>query len=253
MDRNTRSMHLTQAGRELAPLLERNLSELSTLLENTHALSTSVAGHVAVAASPSICALLLPPAIAALRVSAPGISIQIREVSSSAIPTRVKSGEVDFGVGAIQSTEADLDFTLLFKDPVHVVFLRDSPLARKATLAMTEIAGFPLILPDRNTGIRAAIDRGLARVQHYDSSAFETLYTRTSLAMVRAGLGVSFLPLSIFQSEGGPEFLSRPVVRPKLYAEFGFLRRRGRSLSAAANSFAEEIRKHAPSGSAEPP
>ena len=92
LDRNTRSVRLTPIGRELAPVIERILRDLESVLLNTQALSAKASGFVAVAALPTLSATMLPGIIAAFRSRNPGIAIQLREAVSGRLAGNGEGG-----------------------------------------------------------------------------------------------------------------------------------------------------------------
>ena len=243
LDRTTRSVQLTQAGRELAPHVERLLRELATLLTNTAARAGKTSGHVAVAALPSLCGSMLPSVIAAFNTKHLGISVHLLDVTGAKIAAVVKSGEVDFGFGSIQKNDPDIEFTLLFRDRMHAMFLRGGALEGRKSIALKDLAALPLILMSRDSTVRTVVDSGLASVGHFAAPAYEAIYMSTALAMVRAGLGVTILPSSALDAESRTDFISIPVSGPSLDRDIGFIQKRGRSLTPAAEAFMHAIRK----------
>jgi LysR family carnitine catabolism transcriptional activator len=243
LDRTTRSVQLTHAGRELAPHVERLLRELTTLLTNTAALSGKTSGHVSVAALPSLCGSMLPSVIAAFGAKHIGISVQLLDVTGAKISAMVKSGEVDFGFGSVQKNDPDIEFTLLFRDRMHAMFLRGGALEGRKSIALKDLAALPLILMSRDSTVRTVVDSGLASVGYFAPPAYEAIYMSTALAMVRAGLGVTILPSSALDAESRTDFVSIPVSGPNLDRDIGFIQRRGRSLTPAAEAFLQAIRK----------
>jgi DNA-binding transcriptional LysR family regulator len=242
LDRTTRSVQLTQAGRELAPALERSLKDLSSLLASTTALSSQTSGHVSVAALPSLCGSMLPRVIAAFNKKHQGISVQLVDSLGIRIPALVKSGAVDFGLGGMEKTDPDIDFTPMFRHQMHAVFLPGSPLEGRKPLTLKDLTAFPLILMSRDSTVRAVVDSGLAAIGHFATPAYEAAYMSTALGMVRAGLGVTILPSSALDIESAHGFISVPVSKPAIEREIGFIQKRGQSLSPAAEAFLQAIR-----------
>jgi DNA-binding transcriptional LysR family regulator len=155
----------------------------------------------------------------------------------------VKSGEVDFGFGSIQASDPDLEFTPLFRDRMHAIFLPGCVLEQRKSAALASVTEFPLILMSRDSTVRTVVDRGLAAIGHFAPPAHEASYISTALGMVRAGLGVTILPSSVLDIGGGAGLVSRPVIRPGIDRDVGLICRRGRSPSPAAESFQLAIRR----------
>src|SRR5581483_6175300 len=62
-DRNTRSVHLTRIGRELAPTFERMLQELDNVVGGAKALASKSYGIVRLGCLPSLAAAVVPHAV----------------------------------------------------------------------------------------------------------------------------------------------------------------------------------------------
>ena len=243
VDRNTRSVQLTPIGRELAPVLERILRDLDSALLNTQALSSQASGFVAIAALPTLSATVLPGIISAFRTGNPGIAIHLRDAVSFRVAGMVRAGEVDFGFGSLPASAPDVEFTPLFDDRMSAIFQRHSPLGQKRSITLKDLTASPLILMGRDSSVRAVVDRALAAIGHFAPPAYEASYISTALGMVEAGLGVTILPASVLGTDRGLDLISRPIQKPRINREVGFIQLRGRTLSPAAEAFLRAIRE----------
>ncbi|TMH03099.1 MAG: LysR family transcriptional regulator [Betaproteobacteria bacterium] len=103
-DRSTRSVALTQVGRDLLPVVDKVLSDLQAVAARARDISQKNTGRVTVAALPSISSTLLPRAIADFHQSFPGISIGLKDAVAERIVEMIRSDEVDFGI-SLRPTE----------------------------------------------------------------------------------------------------------------------------------------------------
>src|SRR6478752_5359228 len=71
-DRTSRSVTLTQAGRDLLPVLGRLVQELDGIVGDVRSQGTDYQGLVKIAALPTAAAGLLPKAIKSFRAAHPG-------------------------------------------------------------------------------------------------------------------------------------------------------------------------------------
>src|SRR3984893_1453788 len=126
-DRSTRSVSLTKAGDDFLPTAERLLDDFQSAVASVADLAARRRGRVAVAVLPSVAAELLPRAIALLRVRHPDISVSLRDDVAEHIPARVRSGEVDFGLGAIDGVDADIFGSPLVSDELIAGLPRQRP------------------------------------------------------------------------------------------------------------------------------
>ncbi len=77
---------------------------------------------------------------------------------------------------------------------------------------------------------------------------YETQHVTTTLGLVEAGLGVAAVPAMAMPGPDHPLLVSLPLVDPVVTRMVGLIRRRGRSLSPAAQQLYElfgEVRKRA--------
>src|SRR3954465_13111380 len=81
LDRNSRTVELTRVGRELAPVLQRLLRELDSVVIDTRDLAAKRHGVVRIAALPSVAAGLLPDVIAAFREGNPRVTFVLSTTS----------------------------------------------------------------------------------------------------------------------------------------------------------------------------
>jgi len=241
-DRNTRSVQLTRVGKDLVPVLERLVRELNSVLTNTKELAENRSGPVTVAVLPSLAATILPQVLAVLGAEHPGVSVHLREAPARRIVAMVKGDEVDFGIGWLKGADAELRFSPLFTDRMSVIFRAGSRLERSKTVALADVASFPLILMDRESSVRAVVDDAFATMGRFVSPAWEATYISTALALARAGLGVTILPASALEMSAGRRLRARPIREPNLDRRIGIIQRTGRSLSPPAGVLFNVVR-----------
>ena len=241
LDRNTRTVKLTSIGQQLSPVIQRLLRDLETVLSNAHDLAAGVRGQVSIAAMPSVCSMLLPQTIEAFRKSHPGIAINLKDVVAQKVLAMVRMEEVDFGIGSFADVDTSLKVTPLFTDSMRVVFLPQSPLAKKRTIKLEDLVKYPLILMDRQSSVRMLIERAFNSIGHSPAPAYEVTYMSSAVGMAKAGLGVAFLPSSTLEVSELSELLSRVVNHPGLTRNIAAIGKTGRDLSPAAASFLKAL------------
>ena len=247
-DRSTRSVTLTQAGADFLPIAERLLDDVQSAVASVADLAARRRGRVAVAVLPSVAAELLPRAIALLRARHPDITVALQDDVAGHIQARVRSGEVDFGLGAIDSVDADIFGSPLISDELIAVFPRAHALANaaKTTSALKTtwraVAKFPFVAMSRDSSVRYLTEQAFARNRLLLEPAFEARYMSTAIGIIAHGLGVGVLPssaVSMVQQAG----LSHAEIRgPVMKRHIGIMTRRGRSLSPAAQALVAALK-----------
>jgi LysR family transcriptional regulator, carnitine catabolism transcriptional activator len=241
LDRSTRSVALTQAGEDFLPTAARLLDDFQSAIGTVADLAARRRGRVAVAVLPSVAAELLPRAIGLLRARHPGIVVALRDDVAEHIPARVRSGEVDFGLGAIDGVDADLSGAPLIADELMAVLPRAHPLANgaKSTPLKTSwraLARHPFVAMSRDSSVRQLTEQAFARNGLRLEPAFEAKYMSTAIGLIAQGLGVGTLPSSAVSMVRQVGLAHAEIHGPVMKRRIGIVTRRGRSLSPAAQA-----------------
>lgn len=125
--RSTRGVTLTEAGAALLEHADAVASQLAVAGEEMRALRTLRAGTLRLAAFPSACATLVPPALARLAASSPDLDVRLTELEPPQARAAVLAGEVDLALmfshrdAGTHDGHRDLVFVPLLDDPVLAV------------------------------------------------------------------------------------------------------------------------------------
>jgi DNA-binding transcriptional LysR family regulator len=156
----------------------------------------------------------------------------------------VKSGEVDFGLGAAGRVDLELAEQPLLADRLAAFVSKEHPLAGKRSVSLREVGGYPLILTGRDSSVRELVERALAREHLSIRVAHEATYMTTALGMAGAGLGVAILPSAVLTPS--PSSVRRVSIRgAALTRRIGIITRAGRSLQPAAQKLVETLQSAA--------
>jgi DNA-binding transcriptional LysR family regulator len=240
-DRSTRSVSLTQAGRELLPFVDKILADVTHVMTHAHDVAAKNIGRVVVAALPSVSSTLLPHAILRFSERYPGISVTLRDALAERIRRMIRDDEVDFGITSAAVSDAQLQFTPLAADHMVAVLPRGHVLARAKRLDLVQLLDAPLILMDRDSSVRRIVDQAYAALGRIPAPAYEPAFMATAIGMVRAGLGATLLPSSALEVALASDLVVRPLDNPLLTRPLGILRKKQRPLSPAASAFVAEL------------
>lgn len=150
-------------------------------------------GTLQLAATPTLADNLLPRALALFRRSRPRVQISIQAMDNTGVVGQVLQERVDLGLVLSPVGEPDLRLIELCTRPLVCVLPPDNPLAQRGTVALQDLAPYPLIsfsrsLPLGNLVERSFRDAGIAR-----RIAIEVNQSSVACAMVRAGLGIAII------------------------------------------------------------
>lgn len=238
-DRNSRSVALTQTGRELLPLLQRSLDDMERVLRDARALGDGSSGTVRLACLPSFAASTLPDLIQAFRKRVPQAVFQVRDVVASTVNALVRNEEADIGLTGGDLFDASLEVLHEREDRLVIVCPKGHALARKRRVSISDVAGSPLVLTAQGTSIRSMVDAAFEHAGHTPEIACEPTYMMTAVAMVRGGLGITILPATSREIQAEPGLVARPIDDPALVRPIALIKKRGRTLPPVTQAFVE--------------
>jgi DNA-binding transcriptional LysR family regulator len=224
LDRTTRRVSLTAVGRDFHRKVQQLLDDLDgTLL-----------GEVTIACVPSTVYYYVSQVIRRYRETYPKIRVKIRDASANEVLDAVVRSEADFGLNFIGGQEPDIEFKPLLEERFVAACRRDHPLARKRKVTWADLAEHDFITVSKTSGNRLLIDQALAGAARRPQSLYEAEHVTTLLGLVEAGLGVAAVPSLAMPASDHPLLASVPLTEPIVTRRVGLIRRKGRSLSPAA-------------------
>jgi len=242
LERSTRHVVPTSAGRKLEPIARRLLEELDSSLLSISGIGERQSGQITIASIPTAAIYFLPRVIKQFNLKYPLIRLRVLDRTPQEALDCVIQGEVEFGINMIGSTETDVRFTHLLDDPYVLVCRRDHPLAKKRHVAWRDLAYHPLIRIGRpNSGNRALLDSALTKANVQLNWFYEVNNLTTSLGLVEAGLGASVLPRLSTPHAPHPELVIKPIRPPEVKRAIGIVERRKGRLSPAAKNFRDML------------
>jgi DNA-binding transcriptional LysR family regulator len=244
--RTTRSVKLSAEGRRLYAVARRMSTEIAQVVEDLRAGATLERGRVEIACTGSIAASLLPELMVAFGARYPGIVFKVQDVDSTRVLALVKQDEVDFGILSSLGPQRGVKIEPLFRDEfVAVVPAARHPLSRRATVSLSEVSRFPLLLNPPGAVLRDMVDRALHKAGLSVAPVHEAFSGLTLVAMVGQGLGVTVLPaLSLH----GLDLAKCRVLglREDFDRQIVVARPSGRSPSPATTAFLQFLRGRSP-------
>lgn len=215
--RTSRSVRLTAAGELLVPLARRILAEVDDARAELDALTGLRRGRLRLG--------LIQTAGGATDVAAvlgeyrrryPGIELHVRTAPSTEMVAAVAEGTLDLavvGLVADRATPAGLVRQVLARDPLVAVVPGAHPLAGRARIALTELAGaageYPtLIQGARGTGLRHQVEAAFARAGLAADQSFEIGQIHDMVRLAAAGVGITVVPRSAVRGPGSCESLT---------------------------------------------
>lgn len=253
LDRTTRRVALTAVGREFARKVESILDELDTTLLGIKGITATRMGEVTIACVPSTVYYFVSQVIRRYHERYPKIRVKLLDAGANEVLAAVSRGEADFGLNFIGSQEPALEFEPLHEERFVAACRSDHPLARRRRVGWHDLTAYDFITISKSSGNRLLIDQALAGVAGRPQSLYEAQHVTTLLGLVEAGLGVAAVPALAMPARGHPLLVSIPLDEPVVSRVVGLIRRRGRSLSPAAQQLYDFFAEIAPAATASSP
>ena len=201
-------------------------------------------GEVTVACVPSTVYYYVSQVVQAFRTQFPRVRVKVLDAGANEVLASVARGEADFGLNFIGSAEADLEFQTVLEEPFVAACRRDHVLATRRSVSWSDLCDHDFMTVSKSSGNRLLMDLALAGLPRRPVCIHEAQHVMTLLGLVEAGLGVAAVPRLAMPGPDHPTLVSVPLKDPVITRRLGLIRRRGRSLSPAAqqlyNLFAQQ-------------
>jgi DNA-binding transcriptional LysR family regulator len=246
LDRNTRTVSLTEAGRLFLPtathivqVLENSALELAKMgREERRILRVGVTPHVAVSIMPTVLKHFLK--------TYPNVHVEVNDKSPGDLLQLVEDGELDAAFGAFFDKASGIERTPIF--PTH--FMIASPLSEDrdwpdfSTCANTwkALQDQPMISFHKDNPIQRLVEENLSRERVTTGKRSIVSYLETAIAMAEAGFGVAIVPS--FAEATCQRFRVRlEKVQPPMELGFYCITRSGRGNIETIEQFSDVFRE----------
>ena len=243
-DRDTRNVSLTAEGEIFSKGAHRIANEITNSIAELRDRASCAVGRVAIAAPPSISASWLPKEMAEFKCEHPGISFQLHDVVSDRCIEMVANGEVDFGLNARSSHAKEFDSVLLAQEGMFLICRTNHYLAKRKSLKLKDLSGCVMVNTVRSGSVWQQLQELLKSIEIKDSG-IEVSQFGTLAGLVANDFGVSVVPQFAIQLCKLPDLVAIPIEDQKAVRPIYMLKRKGRSLSPAAQSMWSKLIKNA--------
>jgi DNA-binding transcriptional LysR family regulator len=219
LERNARSVRLTEAGRVLA---ERAAAALGAL-RDAHAAARAAAGlgggRLRIGTFPSAGARLVPAALAQFAADHPGVALELRDLE----PEHADHAVLDDRVDVVITHEHELlpipaapgiRRDEIAREPLVLAVAAKHPLSRRARADLAACSSEPWIADPDASGRHAITEAACAAAGFAPDVAFRTADTLVAAGLVRAGLGVALLPRQAATAIAGPGLTTVELTTP---------------------------------------
>ncbi len=193
-DRIGKKVSLTSAGEYLvnyANEMMKILTDIRQLNENVDVMS----GKLRVGVVESVLATYMPDAVLRYNERFPNVEIEIMSHTTSTLLEMLRSNDLDIAV-VMGKRIVDPDFRrpLIKLADISFVTGRNNPIASKNNLTFKDIAEEKLVLPEKQSLYRRAVENAAADFDCVLEPKVQVNNTAIIVRLLKMGMGVSYLP-----------------------------------------------------------
>jgi DNA-binding transcriptional LysR family regulator len=193
LERLPRGTRLTEAGRLLADYAAR-LSALEREAERAIEEFRGIKrGRLAIGASTTVGAYLLPRVLGAFHQRFPRIELQLEIANTDDIQKLLKTGVIEIGMTEGIGEAEDLDSRIFHQDELVAIGPPSHPLLRKQRVGARDLCREPFVLREQGSGTRAVIEQALGKRDLSVRPVLSLFSTEAVKRAVIAGLGVAIV------------------------------------------------------------
>jgi DNA-binding transcriptional LysR family regulator len=250
LDRLGRGAAPTRAGQLLLGYARRLLALSREARQALDQFQGRMRGELVVGGSTIPGEYVLPALIGQFKAKFPDISIALLIGDSRQVIDWVEEGRAEVGVVGARPQGRTLAARELMADELVLVVAADHPWAGRKTVALADVRGEPLLVRERGSGSREALERALGE-HGTDLAAFrvagEMGSTQAIKQAVRAGVGIALISKRAVEDECRASLLACLRVKDlKIARAFYLVTHRERSRSPLAQAFVEFVESQAP-------
>jgi LysR family transcriptional activator of glutamate synthase operon len=238
VDRTTRRVTITDAGRYLVARARRILAEVDAARAELEAFSGMQTGRVTVGVMHTMGPVDISVVLALFHQRHPGVELTVREASSEELAEMLRVDELDLAfLSVTERIESHgLGLQQLVSEELVVILPRDHPLGDRSRLRMAELAGEQFISYREGARLRELLVAAGHHAGFEPLVKLESNESQRIRRLVQRGMGVAILPRSDAEGPGADVTVAK-LTDPALARDITLAWREGRRQPPAAAEF----------------
>ncbi|WP_020656873.1 LysR family transcriptional regulator [Massilia niastensis] len=239
-----RNIQLTAAGELLVSHAERILALWEEAGDEIAALKGVTSGTLRIGAVMT-AEHLLPPMLVRFTRARPHVRIKLQVGSRPEVIGMLSRDEIDLAIMGTPPQEFPTSASRFARHPMAFFIAPSHPLMTRAGLSLSDIVDHNLLVRERGSGTRAAIERLYQDAGAPLSIGSELSSNEAIKQMTTAGLGVAFLSVHACTLELKNRLLAvLPVPNTLVLGDWHVMHKSDRTMPTVAASFHEFIVEH---------
>ncbi|MFJ8703323.1 LysR family transcriptional regulator [Streptomyces ardesiacus] len=205
-DRTGRRVVLTEAGRALVPRARALLAGAEEARQAVAAVTGLATGRVAIGTIQTLTCVDLPAELATFHRGFPGVQVSVRDAPVGELTDALRAGELDLAylVPDAAALPEGLTAYASWQEELVLITAEGHRLARAGRTLVRDLAEEPFVDFRAGTGLETAVRRLAAHCGLERRITCDVTQIGLLVDLVRAGIGVAFVPRRIGERAGLP-------------------------------------------------
>lgn len=238
IERLGRGIRLTDAGEIVLRRAGNMLSERDHLISEIGELQGLQRGKLKIGLPMMASSVLFARLVAAFRKRYPLIEVELSEQGSRRLEDDVRKGRIEMGASLLPISE-DFDWRIVREEPLMALLPVEHPLSGRASVTLAELSPCPTILFEEGFVLNHVILAAFRRRKLVITDVGRSANADFMIAMVAAGLGITFLPKLIVSAREHRSIRVVQVEEEDMWWRLALIWRKGSKLSPAAQRWLE--------------
>lgn len=239
IERNTKSLRLTEAGHALYQRAEQIVGLVDTTTKEIREFDQGLRGTLAIGSPPGIGHLYMPPRIAEFHTAYPEVNFQWREGNTYRVLELLDARVIELGIVRLPIDDSAYEQLPLLTEPWVAVTRRIATKRQPKSIKLPELARQPLLLMQRQQGIFCHdMVWDELRAAAVEPTVFcESDNVMALLNLVELGLGAAIIPRSAALLKTSDALHIMEIIGCRLESSVAMTWLKGQRLSTAAKQF----------------
>lgn len=244
LERNTRKVELTDAGKILYTKATLLLSQMNMLKKEMEEVKLTGSGELIIGIIESV-KHWIPKVIRTYQDRFPDIHFKLLEVlGGKAVKESLRKYHTHLLITNQCIEEEDIESLPLYEEKLVLVLHRDHPLAQKKSIHIKDLEQESFIISTEGFQTRADILRAFSLEQAAPTIKFEIERFETALTLVRENLGITIIPENYVSEPTDASIVRKTIHSPALERTIYVAYMKNRYLAPAVQTFLEETRRN---------
>ncbi|SFI29673.1 DNA-binding transcriptional regulator, LysR family [Paenibacillus sp. UNC496MF] len=204
LQRSTKRIELTEAGRALMPYAQRSIDLIRETDQQMSKFTKQLKGRLQLGASLTIGEYILPRLLGPFGQEFPHIAISMKVMNTAQIMEEIVNHQLNFGLIEAPVNHPDMHMEAVMSDELKLIVGKAHPLAGSREVELEDVMKHPIVLREQGSGTRLVMEEQLRKKQISIADmkiVMELGSTGAVKSAVEAGLGLSFVSASSVKHE----------------------------------------------------